>query len=137
MTPYDSPLPSIINDKSVVKVMENNFVSPLHNFKYFIRDIYALFGDCLLLLGFISFVYILWHSHNDRQFQLILLLSFVVTFYSLLRLFVLSYLSLSIGTLDPRLYFSTYVISIFISLPLIFFGSKLFFKNKLLFIKNL
>ena len=124
MSPYISALPSIVGGQSLTSSINERIINPLHDFKYDIVWIYSLFGSLVLFLGFSSFLYLLWIWRLNFDHYLVLFLASIATVYAFIRLIALSYLSVYMGTLDPRLYFSTYVIAIFLSLPLLSIAIK-------------
>ena len=136
MSSYDAPLPSSVNESLSLNELKTYYTSPLHSLKYRIQYFFSLFGSYLLCFGFISFLYLLWHVSNEDNLQLIVFIVIIATSYSALRLAALSYLSISIGTLDPRLYFSTYVVALITSVPLIYFAIDHYFDGKLFFLNK-
>ena len=124
MSSYDSPLPTGIDDQLSRKFLSQKIISPFHKIKYGIEYLYNIFGSLIILSGFLSFLYLLWSWRSDSEHNLIIVMASMATVYACIRLFALSYLSIYMGTLDPRLYFSTYIIALLFSLHLLFLAIK-------------
>lgn len=124
MSPYVSALPSKAGEQSLTSTINETIINPLHDFKYDIVWLYSLFGSLVLFLGFSSFLYLLWIWRLNSDHCVVLFVASIATTYAFIRLTALSYLSVYMGTLDPRLYFSTYVIAILLSLPLLSIAIK-------------
>lgn len=119
MTPYDAPLPTIIGgSNNGVTAKTNPYQSPLNGMKYAVEWCFSAFGGLTLIAGLTGFLYLLLIARH-RDSRILLGIAGIATFYALIRLLALAYVSIYMGFLDPRMYFSTYVVAMLLALPLI------------------
>jgi hypothetical protein len=100
-----------------LSVQRYNLTSPIESWKNRIFRLYEKFGFILMMLGMVAFLVrlSLWHKIALSPLMWIAL---IFTLFTGLRILALSYVSVYMGRLDGRLFFSTYVVVILIA-PLI------------------
>jgi len=100
-----------------LSVQKYNFTSPIESWKNHIFRLYDKFGFILMMLGAVAFIVriSLWRKSPLSPLMWVAL-SF--TLFTVLRVLALSYVSVYMGGLDGRLFFSTYVVVVLMA-PLI------------------
>ena len=94
-----------------------SFVSPIESWKNQILKLYEKFGFMLMMLGALAFLLrlSLWRK---APLSPLMWVALMFTLFTGLRLLALSYVSVYMGGLDVRLFFSTYVVVLLMA-PLI------------------
>jgi hypothetical protein len=103
--------------KSAVTDQVDSFVSPIDSWKASILKLYEKFGLMLMMLGALAFLLrlSLWCK---APLSPLMWVALIFTLFTGLRVLALSYISVYMGGLDVRLFFSTYVVVLLMA-PLI------------------
>lgn len=96
---------------------DQQFVSPWRGWKTAVRDLYQKYGTLLELLGGVALILrlLMWRAVPLGP---VVWVALMFTGFTVLRLLALSYVSVYMGGLDGRLFFSTYVIALLLA-PLV------------------
>lgn len=94
-----------------------SFVSPIDSWKARILKLYEEFGFVLMMLGALAFLLRLCFWRNVPLSPL-MWVALIFTLFTGLRVLAMSYVSVYMGGLDGRLFFSTYVVALLMA-PLI------------------
>lgn len=103
--------------KSAVTEQVHSFVSPIESWKVQIQKIYEKFGGALEVLGALAFLLRLGFWRRVPLSPL-MWVALIFTLFTGVRVLAMSYVSVYMGGLDERLFFSTYVVVLLMA-PLI------------------
>lgn len=103
--------------KNAVTDQVSSFVSPIDSWKVSILKLYEKFGFVLMMLGTLAFLLrlCLW---RNAPLSPLMWVALIFTMFTGLRVLAMSYVSVYMGGLDGRLFFSTYVVTLLMA-PLI------------------
>lgn len=104
----------------------NDSIKSYKNVKNYFIKFYEYLGPILILFSFVGYLYQIYRNNFNLQIVDIVLVSFLIYFFT--RSLIMAYVSVYMGSLDVRLFFSNNIV-IMTLLP-IFFQKMLIWKNK-------
>ncbi len=119
MTSYDAPPPLLAGaePRTDAAGAVAPYLSPLRLLRGTIIEHGSLVGSMVLLAGMASFLFLLASPTRQPSNPLVPIAT-IATCYAAVKVLALSYISIYMGTLDPRMYFPSYFVGLLLALPL-------------------
>ncbi|MDB5763998.1 MAG: hypothetical protein JWQ21_2993 [Herminiimonas sp.] len=124
----------IWEDKKSAADSAIQYASPARKWQERILDFYRKYGSALELIALVALVLrlVLWRTVPPGPFALVALM---FAGFTIMRMMALSYVSVYMGGLDVRLFFSTYIIGLLLSPLIIADTARIIFAERHTFLK--